>query len=68
MLETYSVYRKDVGYCQSMNFVAGFILLMSGGDEKAAFWFFYSLLERSYEQIPFDGVVGFYQDGFPLLI
>ena len=47
--------------------MAGFILLMSGGDEKAAFWFLFSILEKSHEQIPFDGVIGFYQDGFPLL-
>jgi hypothetical protein len=68
VLETYSVYRKDVGYCQSMNFVVAFILLVSGGDEKQTFWFFFSILEKSHASIPFDGLAGFYQCGFPLLM
>lgn len=47
ILEAYSVYRPDVGYCQSMNFLAGFILMISGGLEKDSFWFFNALLEKS---------------------
>lgn len=48
VLEAYSVYRPDVGYCQSMNFLAGFMLLVSGGEEKQAFWLLYSMLEKSH--------------------
>jgi len=47
VLLTYSIYRKDVGYCQSMNFLTGFILLMSGANEKETFWFLNAFLERS---------------------
>ena len=42
-------------------------MMVSGGDEKAAFWFMYAILEKSHQQIPFDGIAGFYHDGFPLL-
>ena len=68
VLEAYSVYRPDVGYCQSMNFIVGFTLMVSGAEEKETFWFIYSILEKSHEQIPFDGLKGFYQSEFPLLI
>jgi hypothetical protein len=32
-----------VGYTQGMNFIAGFILLLNGGNELDAFWFFVTL-------------------------
>jgi len=47
-----------------MNFLAGFILLVSGGKEKESFWVFLSLLEKSSN----DGLSGFYAHGFPLLM
>jgi hypothetical protein len=53
---------------QGMNFMVGFIQMMSGGKEKETFWFFNSLLEKSSEPIPFDGLKEFYPTGFPLLI
>jgi len=34
VLDAYSVYKPEVGYCQSMNFLAAFLLLNSGGNEK----------------------------------
>ena len=33
ILIAYSEYDKKVGYCQSMNFLAAFILLVNGGKE-----------------------------------
>ena len=51
-----------------MNFLAGFILMVSGGKEKESFWFFRALLEKSYQPIPFDGLTGFYEQGFSLLM
>lgn len=48
--------------------MAGFVLLVSGAKEKETFWFFNSILEKSSEPIPFDGLSGFYQLDFPLLI
>ena len=68
MLESYSVYKPEVGYCQSLNFLAGFLLIMSGGNEKEAFWVLFAILEKSSHQIPFDGFHGFFEEGFPLLI
>ena len=67
VLLAYSAYHPNVGYCQSINFLAGFILLMSGASEKDSFWFLNSFLENSKQLIPFDGVFGFYEAGFPLL-
>jgi len=48
--------------------MAAFGLLVSGGDEKETFWFFEAILEKSHEQIPFDGMKGFYELEFPLLM
>jgi hypothetical protein len=67
VLEAYSVMNPQAGYVQSMNFIVGFVLLISGAKEKETFWFFNSILEKSLEPIPFDGLQGFYQDNFPLL-
>jgi len=44
ILQAFSVYNEKVGYCQSMNFIVGFILVMCGGNEKEAFWLFASLV------------------------
>ena len=43
VLRAISVYNHKVGYCQSMNFVLGFIMLVNGGDEKEAFLLFEAL-------------------------
>lgn len=47
VLQAYSIFNKKVGYCQSMNFVVGFILLINGGNEREAFWFFAQLTRPS---------------------
>ena len=44
ILQAYAVNNPEVGYCQSMNFVAGFLLLVSGMRENESFWVFASLL------------------------
>lgn len=70
MLLAFSVYNEKVGYCQSMNFICGFILLLSGGNEKEAFWLFSGLTKTSKmsnEEPKFDGLRGFYKKDFPLL-
>lgn len=46
ILQAYCVYNEKVGYCQSMNFIAGFILMVSGSREKESFWFFCGLLAK----------------------
>jgi hypothetical protein len=53
-----------------MNFLTGFILLVSGSLEKETFWFFASLLKTSklsLDQPKIEGVKGFYKKDFPLL-
>ena len=50
ILQAYAVYNSEVGYCQSMNFIAGFILMMSGSREKEAFWFFSSVLTKKSQE------------------
>jgi hypothetical protein len=53
-----------------MNFLVGFILLINGGNEKEAFWFFCALnqtykTDSEYPKI--EGIRGFYKKEFPLL-
>jgi hypothetical protein len=53
-----------------MNFVAGFLLLVSGGKEEESFWFMVSLLASKHntQSISFDPLEGLYQSSFPLLL
>ena len=44
VLGAYSVNDEIVGYCQSMNFMVGFLLMVSGGREKETYWVFNALL------------------------
>jgi hypothetical protein len=70
ILSAFSVYNEKVGYCQSMNFVVGFILLMNGGNEKEAFWLFATLSKTSNLSTDYpkmEGLKGFYKQDFPLL-
>ena len=50
VLQAYSVYDENVGYCQGMNQLAAFILLMNGCQEREAFWFLVSLLNPGSEE------------------
>jgi hypothetical protein len=53
-----------------MNFVAGFLLLVSGGKEEEAFWFLVSLLATKHksQSHSYDPLEGLYQSSFPLLL
>ena len=53
-----------------MNFVAGFLLLISGGKEDETFWFLVGLLSNNHlsELHSFDPLAGLYQTSFPLLL
>jgi len=62
------VANKEVGYCQSMNFIAGFLLMVSGGLEVESFWVFSGLLATRTQQYPImDGLTDFFIDDFPLV-
>lgn len=47
ILQAYAVYMPQVGYCQSMNFIAGLVLMVSGSREKEAFWVLTALLTET---------------------
>ena len=52
-----------------MNFIAGFILMVSGSREKESFWFFCGLLTKHKIAEPkMAGLNGFFSDGFPTLL
>mmetsp|Transcript_135023 Transcript_135023/g.305662 ORF Transcript_135023/g.305662 Transcript_135023/m.305662 type:complete len:200 (+) Transcript_135023:71-670(+) len=44
ILNAYSKLNEDIGYCQGMNYVVGFLLLVAD-DEEEAFWVFVCLME-----------------------
>lgn len=46
VLEKFSYKWPEVGYCQGMNFVVGFLLLVSGGNEVEVFFFLEKLFEK----------------------
>lgn len=46
---------RDIGYCQGMNYVAGFLLMISGGLEEEVYYF----LERFCKQF---GLAGFFSE------
>lgn len=56
-----------IGYCQGMNYVVGFMLLVSDLEEEEVFWAFIAL-ERDrlvQDQLQICGVNGMYMEGFP---
>jgi hypothetical protein len=61
VLAAYSVQNPVVGYCQSMNFMVGFLLMVSGSREKETFWVFNAFVAEHKVDPPFmDGLTGFY--------
>lgn len=45
VLLAYSMHNPQVGYCQSMNYVAALLLLSAEQDEERAFWLLMAILE-----------------------
>jgi hypothetical protein len=60
VLNAYAQYDAEVGYCQSMNFVAGIFLMYF--NEEEAFWMLVSILKTSKSLLR-----TFYVESFPLL-
>jgi hypothetical protein len=60
LLNAYAFLNPLVGYCQGMSYVAGVLLLASGGCEHEALFFFVRLMEDC-------GLREFYSEGFPLM-
>eukprot|EP00397_Hematodinium_sp_SG-2012_P004450 GEMP01004462.1.p1 GENE.GEMP01004462.1~~GEMP01004462.1.p1 ORF type:complete len:916 (+),score=163.98 GEMP01004462.1:20-2767(+) len=63
-LHAYSCLDRKVGYCQGMNFIAGFLLTVLPNDEHSAFWIFCELLTSASSKWNFAAM---YKDGMPLL-
>jgi len=59
VLEAYCNSESNVGYCQGMNYVAGFLLLIAEGEESEAFAVFHHLC--------LNGVSELFKQGFPLV-
>jgi len=69
ILSAYSVYNKTVGYCQGMNYIVAFLLIISQSNEEESFYAFLSLME---EKLPSEKLLkhGFnhaFTNGFPLV-
>eukprot|EP01022_Parablepharisma_sp_SALTPOND_P021048 TRINITY_DN39_c0_g1_i8.p1 TRINITY_DN39_c0_g1~~TRINITY_DN39_c0_g1_i8.p1 ORF type:complete len:1537 (-),score=275.86 TRINITY_DN39_c0_g1_i8:771-5381(-) len=69
ILLAYAVYNKHVGYCQGMNFIAAFLLIVSGFQEEDVFWVIVSLTRYKLfpDPLKIEGIEGLYSERFPLL-
>eukprot|EP00826_Nyctotherus_ovalis_P026380 TRINITY_DN2060_c0_g1_i18.p1 TRINITY_DN2060_c0_g1~~TRINITY_DN2060_c0_g1_i18.p1 ORF type:complete len:404 (+),score=88.90 TRINITY_DN2060_c0_g1_i18:627-1838(+) len=69
VLTAFTVYNPRLGYCQGMNFIAGFLLIISGFREEESFWAFTSIMTHKIggDLIRVEGIEGFYSENFPLL-
>lgn len=56
---------KEVSYCQGMNFIAGFLLIVSDFNEIEVFYMMQSLFSTTFAN--HLGIRGFYTDSFPML-
>ncbi len=65
ILKAFAINDKEVGYCQGMNFIAGFLLIMSDFNELETFYLMLSLFSSSFNNNL--GIRGFFCEGFPLL-
>ncbi len=56
---------KTIGYCQGMNFIVGFLLFITNGNEIDSFYLMIALLSKTYNKK--YGIRGFFTNKFPLL-
>ena len=61
VLKGFALTDPAVSYCQGMNFIVGFLLIISDFNEVDTYYFLLKLFSSSYD------IRGFYIDGFPLL-
>jgi hypothetical protein len=66
VLKVYAVNDEEVGYCQGMNFIAGFLLIMSDFSDSEAFYMMNELFNKNFGG-EHQGLRGFYTNDFPLL-
>ena len=65
LLKAISLQDSEVGYCQGMNFIAGFLLIISDFNQVDSFYVMIGLLSKTFSN--HMGIRGFFVDGFPLL-
>ena len=61
-----SLHCPDVGYCQGMNYLGGFLLFISDLDEEQVFWAIVSMLLDNLDHDPLgvNGLSSFYSNDF----
>jgi len=57
LLVSYALRNPQLGYCQSMNFIAGLVLLVTG-DEEQSFWIFTALVEDCLQDYFIRSMIG----------
>ena len=65
ILKAFSNIDPEVSYCQGMNFIVGFLLIISDFNELDTFYLLISLFSNTYSDN--IGIRGFYLEGFPFL-
>lgn len=67
VLKSFAALDTSIGYCQGMNFVIGFLLLMTDFNEKETFYLLIALFSETFKENQYS-VRGFFTEGFPLLL
>ena len=65
ILKVIALIDKELSYCQGMNFIVGFLLFITNGNEIDSFYLMIALLSKTYNNK--YGIRGFFTNKFPLL-
>jgi len=65
VLKAFALVDNEVSYCQGMNFIVGYLLVISDFNELETFYFMLALFSHSFTDNL--GIRGFFLEGFPLL-
>ena len=65
ILKVIALIDKELSYCQGMNFIVGFLLYITNGNEIDSFYLMIALLSKTYNDK--YGIRGFFTNKFPLL-
>ena len=66
ILKAIALLDKELSYCQGMNFICGFMLIIFDGNENDSFFLLMSLFSQTFIISKFD-LRGFFIENFPLL-
>lgn len=67
LLKAFANIDKQIGYCQGMNFIVAFLLILSEWNERDAFFLLIALFSNTFKDKPYS-LRGFFIEGFPLLL